>query len=435
MAKTYAQLRKKLDEYLSEHLSDLENAERVEALGWYCQGLGLEIPDKTVFGIATRLTPDSVQATRQRVQRALLRSRFEHTEVFERIQRTVYRDARSRVAAYCVDDTGFEKKGEQSVGVQRQYSGTLGKVGNCQVAVTMHGVSDDFSACLNARLYMPSDWLQDSERLEKAGAPVDLEFETKTQIAIDMLRAAKANGAPARPVVSDAGYGDSRDFRDAITELGWKYAVAVSSTTTVWPPGSSPSRPSRSGKQGRPSTTERDPNGVEPVRIDRLAEQLWSQGNFAEHCWRRGSKGAMRGLFCAVRVRSAERRTKGKPPSEAIWLLLERDEAQPSGFRYYLSSLPHSASVERLARLAKVRWRIERDYQDMKQKLGLDQYEGRRWGGFHRHFAMVALVHAFLSLHRESFSPYGPTGAMELARLSSSATRRVVSVDRPLPQL
>lgn len=415
MGNTYAQLRNELDHFLTEHLGGLENAERVEALGWYCQGLGFEIPDKSIYGIATRIAPNAVESVRQRMQRAIQRSRFEHEEVFGRLQRTVFENS-DRYAAYCVDDTGVEKKGEFSVGVQRQYSGTLGKVGNCQIAVSLHAVNDDFSACIGAQLYLPREWTENEERLARARVPQDIGFKAKTQLAIELLRAAKANGAPARPVVSDAGYGDSRDFRDAVTKLGWQYAVAISSNTNVWPPEANPQRPP-AGPRGRPPVRDRDPGGLEPVRVDQLAQQLWKDGQFKEVRWRTGSNGPLKAQFCAIRVRSAERRTKGKSASEPIWLLLERDEAKGSGFRYYLSSLPKTASIKRIARLAKMRWRIERDYQDMKQQLGLDKYEGRQWGGFHRHFAMVALMHAFLSLHRESFSPCGEDESMDVARL------------------
>jgi len=421
MTKSYGQLRDELEGFLSEHLAGLENAERVEALAWYCQGLGLEVPDKTVFGIAARIAPDATQAVRQRMQRALQRSRFSHDAVFERIQRTVFERAADRLEAYCIDDTGFEKKGEHSVGVQRQYSGTLGKVGNCQVAVSLHGISDDFGACLGARLYLPESWTADAERMEHASVPGGTVFQTKTQLALELLRTAKSNGAPKRPVVADAGYGDNSDFRDAIVALGFHYVVAVSSQMNVWPPGASPKVPARSGKSGRPVTGARDAGGAVPIRIDKLAAQLWDQGQFRQYTWRQSSRGPLRSDFCAVRVHSAERRTKGKSVGTSIWLLIELDQTQKTGFRYYLSSLPSTTTVRTLARLGKMRWRIERDYQDMKQKLGLDRYEGRTWGGFHRHFAMVALVHAFLSLHRESFSPSEPVQSLDLARLPSGA--------------
>jgi SRSO17 transposase len=245
-------------------------------------------------------------------------------------------------------------------------------------------------------------------------------FQSKPQIAVDLLRAAKKNGAPKRPVVADAGYGDSRDFRDAVTELGWEYAVAISSNTTVWPPGSRPQTPKRTGKGGRPAVRDQDPGGAQPIRVDRLAQKAWDNAQFRKATWRNGSKRALSSRFCALRVQSAERRTKQTPAGPVVWLLIERDDSQPTKFKYYLSSLPRNTAVKRLARFVKMRWRIERDYQDMKQKLGLDNYEGRQWGGFHRHFAMVALMHAFLSLHRESFSPRGEIDCLDLGRLQPS---------------
>lgn len=433
MARTRASLRNALDKFLSTHLADLENDERVEALVWYCQGLGLEIPQKTSLGIAKRLAPDDVQAVRQRIQRAIARGRFGHEEVFGRLQRTLFES--ESFDAYLVDDTGFEKKGSHSAGVQRQYSGTLGKVGNCQVATTLHAASDEFSVCIDGRLYLPKTWVEDLERRSKAGVPGELEFQSKPQTAIELLRSARANGGPSRPVVGDAGYGDSRDFRESVREIGLHYVVAVSSNTTVWPPGTEPRRPKRTGRPGRPRTKDRDPKGQKPVRVDRLAADLLERGQFKEVTWRMGSPGLLARQFVAVRVQSAERRHKGMPASEEIWLLCERDEAQQTGFKYYLCSLPKSTSLKKLARLAKLRWRIERDYQDMKQKLGLDAYEGRSWGGFHRHLSMVALVHAFLSLNRAAFSPDQQRTTLDLGRLLPSPRSSANSMARHLPDM
>ena len=150
---TFGALRNQLDDFLSSHLAGLENDERVEALAWYCQGLGFEVEAKTALGLAGALAPESIQATRQRMQRAIQLGRFDHAEVFERLQQTVFESG--RMHAYCIDDTGIAKKGKHSAGVQRQYSGTLGKVGNCQVIVSLHGVSDTFGACLGLHLYLP----------------------------------------------------------------------------------------------------------------------------------------------------------------------------------------------------------------------------------------------------------------------------------------
>ena len=348
MARTYLRLRTELDSFLGHHLRDLENDERVEALTWYCQGLGLEIPCKTALGIATRLGPDNVEGTRQRMQRALAKGRFSHDEVFARIQTTVFEQP-GRLTAYCIDDTGFAKKGEHSVGVQRQYSGTLGKIGNCQVAVSLHGVSNNLSICLAGQLYLPESWAQDKERRSKALVTESLEFATKPQMALELLKKAKDNGAPRRPVLADAAYGDSRDFRKGIRQMGWHYAVAISSTTTVWPPGTKPVRPPGTGKKGRPITREQAPDGVEPISVDRLAAQLWQQGQFKPVTWRKGQKDDLKGRFCAVRIHSVEGKAKRKSASEEVWLLLERDESQPTGFKYYLSCYQSSCLIRKRA--------------------------------------------------------------------------------------
>jgi SRSO17 transposase len=432
--KTYGQLHDSLQSFLETHLADLENEERVEALTWYCQGLGLELPHKNVYGIAARIQPDNVEACRQRMQRGIQHGRFSQSDVFQRLQTTVFDEA-GRFDAYVVDDTGIAKKGTHSVGVQRQYSGTLGKIGNCQIVVSLHVASDEFSVCLDNQLYLPRSWTDEPDRLRKAGVPEDIEFQTKPEIALNLLTNAVERGAPKRPVVVDAAFGDNRDFREGINLLGLDYVAAISSNTTVWPPGTDPQVPSRAHKRGRPRTQDRDPKGRKPVRVDKLAEKLWKQNRFRKVNWREGTKGALHGQFCAVRVRSAEKRTKGKPASAPIWLLIERDESQPTRFKYYLSSFKKTTSLRKLVKVAKLRWRIERDYQDMKQNLGFDQYEGRNWGGLHRHLAMVALVHAFLALNREAFSPGVEDQPLDVGGFPSCPHCGAHALDRPLPNL
>jgi len=399
---TFAALRDSLDEFLSRHLEGLENAERVEALAWYCQGLGFETEAKTALGLAGAMNPDAVEATRQRMQRAIQKGRFEHREVFARLQETVFESG--RMQAYCIDDTGIAKKGDLSVGVQRQYSGTLGKVGNCQVVVSLHGVSDSFGACLGLELYMPQSWCEDKERRARAKVPEDLEFRRKWELALELLDTVRENGGPTLPVLADAGYGDSRDFRDALRERGLKYVVGVSSQTNVWRPGTEVELRQSKGP-GRPRKRAEATDGSSPVLVEVLAEELWRAKKQKTVCWRVGSKGPLEGDFAAVRIRSAERRTKKRAPGKEEWLVIEREHN--GDFKYYLSSMSPRSALRSLVRLAKMRWHVERDYQDMKQELGFDRYEGRSWGGLHRHLAMVALMHAFIALHMEDFSPSG----------------------------
>ena len=400
MMETFAALRDSLDGFLTSHLLGLENEQRVEALGWYCQGLGFDVKAKTALGLASALAPEAVEATRQRMQRALTQSRFEHEVIFERLQETVFESG--QMQAYCFDDTGIEKKGEHSVGVQRQYSGTLGKVGNCQVVVSLHGISDTFGSCVGVRLYLPSSWCDDEERRKRAKIPDKVVFQKKWQIAIDLLDAALSQGGPKLPVLADAGYGDARDFREALRQRGLRYAVGVSSQTSVWRPETQLEVRSLSGP-GRPRKRAEAVGGAQPVMIRVLADELYHAGQFKSVTWRHGTKGPLEAEFAGVRVRSAERRTKKRPPGEEEWLLIEREKS--GAFKFYFSSLSARSSLRSLVRLVKMRWHVERDYQDMKQQLGFDKYEGRSWGGLHRHLAMVALMHGFISLHLEGFSP------------------------------
>ncbi|MDJ0765748.1 MAG: IS701 family transposase [Myxococcota bacterium] len=397
---TFASLRDSLDAFLTSHLEGLENEQRVEALAWYCQGLGFEVEAKTAFGLASVMDPGSVQGTRQRMQRALQRGRFSHETIFSRLQETVFESG--QIQAYCIDDTGIAKKGELSVGVQRQYSGTLGKVGNCQVVVSLHGVSDSFGACLGLQLYLPESWSTDAERRRKANIPEETKFERKWEIALRLLCAARDNGGPTLPVLADAGYGDSREFRENPNRLGLKYVVGVSSQTTVWRPGTQVEIVNKAGR-GRPRKRAEAIDGSEPVLVEVLANELLQAGKFKKIVWRMGTKGPLEAEFAALRVRSAERRTKKSPPSEEQWFIIEREK--DGHFKYYFSSMSPRASLKSIVRLAKMRWHIERDYQNMKQELGFDRYEGRSWGGLHRHLAMVALMHAFIALHLEVFSP------------------------------
>ena len=397
---TFSSVRNSLDDFLTSHLEGLENDQRVEALAWYCQGLGFEVEAKTALGLAAAMSPDSVQATRQRMQRALQLGRFAHLEVFERLQETVFESG--RMQGYCIDDTGIAKKGDRSVGVQRQYSGTLGKVGNCQVVVSLHGVSDSFGACLGLQLYLPESWCVDADQRKQTKIPDEITFKRKWQIALDLLAAARENGGPTLPVLADAGYGDSREFRDTLRKWGLKYVVGVSSQTSVWRPGTQVEVRQSKGP-GRPRKRAESVDGSAPVLVDVLANELAESGAFKRICWRMGSKGKLEADFAALRVRSAERRTKKLPPGEEEWLVIEREKS--GEFKYYLSSMSARSTLKSLVRLAKMRWHVERDYQDMKQQLGFDRYEGRSWGGLHRHLAMVALMHAFIALHMEDFSP------------------------------
>ncbi len=406
---TYSDVRDGLDSFLTHHLESLENEQRVEALLWYCQGLTLDIKAKTALGLAEKLRPDSVQGTRQRIQRAIGQGRFHADDVYQRLQETVF--SSGQMQAYAIDDTGIQKKGDKSVGVARQYSGTMGKVGNCQVIVSLHGISNSFGACLNSQLYLSEEWCGDAQRRTSSGVPKEIQFQKKWQIALDMIEAALLNGGPHCPVLADAGYGDSRAFRERLRERKLHYAVGISGGRCVWRSGTILEIPPSTNKQGRPFHNYHAQDDSKPVRVEVLAEEFDEKNEFQEIKWRKGSQGFLKGHFAACRIQSAERRTKGEPPGDEEWLVIEKLK---KGYKYYLASLPKSASITMLVRLIKTKWHIERDYQDMKQNLGFDKYEGRSWGGLHRHLAMVSLMHAFIALHMEDFSPERQTAKVDM---------------------
>ena len=403
--RTYSALHNELETFLTDHLSGLENSQRTEALRWYCQGLGLGANRKTIQGMSLSFGDSNQEGTRQRLQRAIGSGRFDAKDIFARLQKTVM--SSGEVQAYCIDDTGVAKKGTHSVGVQRQYSGTLGKVGNCQVITSLHGVSDVFGACLGLQLYLPKDWATDEERREVASIPSEVSFKKKWQIALELLDDTLSNGGGHLPVLADAGYGDCREFRDELEARGLSFVVGISSQTTVWKADTELHIP-KSTKQGRPAKRWSAKDGSEPLLVEELAMECWANHEFRKVTWRKGTKGMLSSSFKAIRVISAEKRTKGKKPSSEMWLLMEREK---DGFKYYFASHSKSTALKTIVRLAKMRWHIERDYQDMKQNLGFDRYEGRSWGGLHRHLAMVAIMHAFISLHREAFSPCGEYAA------------------------
>jgi SRSO17 transposase len=308
------------------------------------------------------------------------------------------------IEALVVDDTGFPKQGTHSVGVQRQYSGTLGRVGNCQVATSLHLAGEAGSACIGLRLYLPEAWTQDLARRRKAGIPDDIEFRTKWQIAVQLVDDALAWGVRKHVVLADAGCGDAVEFREALSERGLAYAVGVTGTHMVWPPGAEPHLPEHpAGQPGRPRTRFVDGHHA-PMTIADLAQSL-RQSAFRKVTWREGSRGKMSSRFACVRVRSAEGHVKGRPPSEEQWLVCEWPVGEASPTKFYLSTLPPDISHRELVRTIKLRWRVERDYQDLKQEVGLDHYEGRTWRGFHHHATLCSIAHAFLAIRRALFPP------------------------------
>lgn len=396
-----------LSEWFEYIVSGMGRTERRAALANYLRALLLSGGRKTALPMARSLchSEHEVEAMRQRLQQAVVASEWDERELFKRLAVRVCEDLPD-VEAFVIDDTGFPKKGRHSVGVQRQYSGTMGRVDNCQVATSLHLASDDGGACIGMKLALPKSWAGDPVRRAKAGVPEAVVHKTKKELALEMLDDALSWGLERMPVLADSGYGDSVAFREELAERNLPYVVRVTGTAVVWPPDTCPSPPPppTPGKAGRPRTRWVNPDGIEPLTITALAESLPGK-DFKMVTWRQGTKGPQQRRFKALRVRTAHRHTSGKPPGEEQWLLCAWSFKEQKPTAFYLSNLPPQTTLNRLVYLAKLRWRIERDYQEMKNELGLDHFEGRTWRGFHHHVALVAAAHAFLTLARALFFP------------------------------
>src|SRR3954465_14920900 len=313
---------------------------------------------------------------------------------------------RGPIRAWLVDDTGLPKKGKLSAGVARQYCGQLGKRDNCQVAVTLSVATEAASLPVAYRLYLPEAWAADPARRALAGVPEEVGFATKPSIALDQIGRALADGVPRGVVVTDAGYGNDTDFRDGVTALGLPYVAGIQGTTGLWPPGTGPLPAGPWSGKGRPPKRLRRDAGHQPLAAGRLAAGL-PAGAWKAVTWREGTAGPLASRFAAVRVRPAHDDFRLSEPRAEEWLLAEWPEGESEPTKYWLSTLPEATSLEDLVATAKLRWRIERDFEELKQELGLGHFEGRGWRGFHHHASLCVAAYGFLVAERCRFSPPG----------------------------
>jgi SRSO17 transposase len=389
-----------LVEYLDTLLDGMGRVERRAAMRNYVTGLLLDGDRKSVEPMAARLVESAaeVEGMRQRLLGCVAESAWSAAEMLKRLALRFERELPG-IEAFVVDDTGHPKKGEHSVGVQRQYSGTLGRIDNCQIATSLHLASEGTSGCIAYDLFLPESWASDSKRRRKTGVPDDVVFQSKWEISLGQIDRALEWGVRKHVVLADAGYGDNGEYRAGLVERDLHYVVGVTSTTVVWPPQSQPKLAQRKvGTPGRPRTRYRDKKHP-PLSLKKLALGL----DYQSVTWRHGSRGKQRSRF--GRVRTAHRHQNGIPPGEQQWFFCEwpSDEEAPS--KFYLSNLPIGTSLKTLVRLAKLRWRVERDYQEMKEEVGLDHFEGRSWRGFHHHATLCAVAHGFLALRRALSPP------------------------------
>jgi len=386
------------------------HADRHTPLKNYCTGLLLPGERKSVEPMAARLAPHDVRRMHQSLHHLVADAPWNDQEMLAQVRRDVLPTMQKHgpIAAWIVDDTGFPKRGKHSVGVARQYCGQIGKQDNCQVAVSLSVSTWDSSLPIAWRLYLPEVWCQDDERREETGVPEEITFQTKPQLALEQIRQALGQKVPVGVVLADAGYGNGTPFRAGITALGLQYVVGIESSTTVWVPGQfSLPAPQRKPDRGAPQKQLLRNADQRPITVKQLALDLPSSA-WKNVGWRQGSEETLRSRFAAVRVRPAHgdsKRTTQTEPHPEEWLLIEWPAGESEPTKYWLSTLQEKTSLKSLVKTAKHRWIIERDYQELKQELGLGHYEGRGWRGFHHHATLCIAAYGFLVAERNRFPP------------------------------
>lgn len=368
--------------YIAEIASVLGDPRRYGPMTSYCTGLLMPADRKSVEPMAAMTAPERTAAQHQSLLHFVGKGDWSDAAVLSKVREQVVpkMEMHGAISAWIIDDTGFPKKGRHSVGVARQYCGQLGKQDNCQVAVSLSIANEHASLPVAYSLYLPESWVDDAERRAKAGVPSAVAFKTKPRIALDQLAWACANGVPRGDVIADAGYGAEERFRAGITELGLRYVVGVKSTNAVW------------AKLDVGSGEASMRMSVERLALV-LADEDWRTIG-----WRQGTNEKLSGRFARVRVRVAT-----DAPEE--WLLIEWPEDEKKPTKFWLSTLRPNISFAHLVARTKLRWRIERDYLELKQEIGLGHFEGRGWRGFHHHATLCIAAYGFLVAERAAFSP------------------------------
>jgi len=397
----------------------------------YCKGLLLPGERKSIEPMAARLDAENTQSMRQSLHHLVAKAPWSDEVLLEQVRNDVLpaRQKHGPVVAWIVDDTGFPKKGKHSVGVARQYCGQVGKQENCRVAVSLSVATWSSSLPIEYRLYLPKEWAEDAERRKKTEVPEEVEFQTKPAIALDQIRAAVAANLERGIVLADAAYGINTEFRDGLTELRLQYVVGVQSSMTVWEPGKQPLPAKPRGRMGRPPRLLQRSTDHQPVSVKQLAMRLPSTA-FREIAWREAGERKLQSRFAAVRIRAAHRDYEKAEPHQEEWLLIEWPRGEKEPTKYWVSTLPPTTKLKALVKMAKHRWIIERDYEELKQELGLGHFEGRNWRGFHHHATLCIAAYGFLVAERNRFSPLlAPVILDSLSpgqrRTSARAVRRI----------
>jgi SRSO17 transposase len=394
------------------------HTDRIAPLKSYCTGLLLPGERKSVEPMAARLAPDRVGQMHQSLHHLVADAPWDDEAVLRQVRAYGLAAMKQQgpIQAWIIDDTSFPKKGKHSVGVVRQYCGQLGKQENCRVAVSLSVANTTSSLPIAWRLYLPEVWAEDVERRKKTGIPEQIRFQTKPAIAVKQIQQAVAEGMPTAPILADAAYGNDSQFREAITELGLNYVLGVQSSTTVWKPGEKPLPKKEWKGTGRPPRLlQRNPKHS-PTSVKQVAVSLPARA-WKTVVWRQGTNRKLRSRFAALRVHPAHRDYWRAQPHPEEWLLIEWPKTDQEPAKYWFSTMPPETKLADLVRIAKHRWIIERDYEELKQELGLGHFEGRGWRGFHHHGTLCIAAYGFLVAERNRFSPSARVGHVGLPRI------------------
>jgi SRSO17 transposase len=397
--------------YVEELASTMGHTDRARPLRDYCTGLILPGDRKSVEPMAARTDPARVSAQHQSLLHFVSAGGWSDEKVLAKISELVVPAITQHgpIEVWIIDDTGIPKKGRHSVGVKPQYCGQLGKEANCQVAVSLSIANHFASLPVGYRIYLPKDWSEDRARRDRAGVPEDIRFKTKQQIALALIQRAHAAGLPLGVLLMDLDYGRDSRLRTSVSALGLSYVVGIQPNVLMWAPGTGPKRPDKSlnnnGRRNEPDLI----SAKEVVRA--LPEDAWHAIR-----WREGSADWLSSRFARVRVRVGY---NGAIPGQVAeeWLLIEWPEGETklSKYKYWLSTLPAEIGFRELVDITKMRWRIERDYQELKQEVGLGHYEGRGWRGFHHHATLCIASYGFLVRERAAIPPSGPRSPARLS--------------------
>jgi len=389
-AKQLKTVRSQLDSFLKELLAPIGRSERRKWAAQYVQGLLSEAERKTISSVAQRSLENNPQA----IQQMLHSSPWDSHSVRLSMSQKVISEMEP-IKASIVDDTGFPKKGKHSVGVARQYSGTLGKVDNCQVAVSLHWATEQSSFPLDWSLYLPQEWIDDPERCRKAGVPEDVTFRKKWELALDMVDRALANGIDLGVLTSDHGYGANTNFIKGLESRNVLYSVAIDKAMVFWKHPVRRKPVPYSGRGRRPAPRY-DPD-ILPEAAEKIAASI-PDSNWKTIVYGKGTKKPLAAEFAVIRVQPAHHHQFQEPEMSMVWLLFQRTPGEKIPCKYYLSSMDESTSLTRLVKTTKIRWRIERDYQILKSEIGLDHYEIRSWQGWQHHVTLATMAYVFLLL-------------------------------------